>query len=113
MTPRPPFTPEAALAHLLGGIDAGSVVVVSHDDADGRAAAVVLARALEGDRHVEVRLVRRFEDPWSDAFGREIAARQPSALILADLGVHPAAVLRGTPTLVIDHHVPRGWPSDV
>jgi single-stranded-DNA-specific exonuclease len=59
-----------------------------------------------------VRIVGKGEQPWSDAITTELAERRPGGLIVVDLGVRAGALLPGTPTIVIDHHVPTGTPGD-
>lgn len=91
---------------------AGETLLLSHDDADGLASAVVLHRALTAQgRASSIRLVGRFEQAWSARLADEVAARVPSLVIATDLGV-PADVPFNVPTLILDHHVPRGDPSD-
>jgi single-stranded-DNA-specific exonuclease len=59
-----------------------------------------------------LRIVGKGEEPWSEAMRSELAERRPGGLIVADLGVREGALLPGTPTVVIDHHVPTGTPGD-
>ena len=91
----------------------GKPLILGHFDADGLSAVAILARALErSGRPAEIRLVGKGENPWSDALRAELAERAPGGLIVADLGVREGALLPGTPTIVIDHHVPTGTPGD-
>jgi single-stranded-DNA-specific exonuclease len=88
-------------------------LILAHFDADGLSAAAILQRALaRAGYDPGVRIVGKGEQPWSDAMGRELAERRPGGLIVADLGVREGALLPGTPTVVIDHHVPTGRPGD-
>ena len=88
-------------------------LILGHFDADGLSAVAILARALERSRcSAEIRLVGKGENPWSDALRAELAERKPGGLIVTDLGVREGALLPGTPTIVIDHHVPTGTPGD-
>jgi single-stranded-DNA-specific exonuclease len=41
----------------------------------------------------------------------ELAADQPGGLIVTDLGVQAEAILRGVPTVIVNHHVPRSLPG--
>lgn len=92
----------------------GPVVVLSHFDADGLAAAAILVRALErAERNPLPIIVGKGESPWEGEMATRIAATQPGGLIVADLGTRPQAVLPGCPTLIIDHHVPTGDPQAV
>lgn len=89
------------------------VRVLGHNDADGLSAIALLTRALRSAGWIaEPRIVGRGESPWSADMRDELAAAPPAGgLIVADLGVrafHPAP---GTPTVVVDHHVPQGEPE--
>lgn len=86
----------------------------SHDDADGLSSAALLARAWNGASggRPEIRLVGRGENAWDDAFAAELAARDPQALVIADLGVAGRRPVPHRPLAVIDHHVPTGTPPD-
>jgi single-stranded-DNA-specific exonuclease len=87
-------------------------LILGHFDADGLSAAAILYRALTKAGHdPQVRIVGKGEQPWSDAMRSELAERGPGGLIVADLGVRDGALLPGTPTVVIDHHVPTGTPG--
>jgi single-stranded-DNA-specific exonuclease len=88
------------------------VLVLGHFDADGLAATAILLRALErAGRRTAVRIVGRGENPWSDAMRAELAAADAGAVLVTDLGVRDGALKSGTPTAVIDHHVPTGVPE--
>ena len=88
-------------------------LILGHFDADGLSAVAILARALDrSGRPAEIRLVGKGENPWSNALRAELAERSPGGLIVADLGVREGALLAGTPTVLIDHHVPTGTPGD-
>lgn len=95
-----------AFAGAVAGFPPGRPLLLSHDDADGLSSAALLSRALErAGRPVEIRLVGRGENAWSDAMRAELAARTVPALIVADLGLRAQVLRDGTPTVVIDHHV--------
>lgn len=113
---RVPSTPAAvgpAFRDALGLVDPRRpVLVLGHFDADGLSALAILVRALgRMGRPVEARPVGKGESPWSDALREELAARSPGALIVADLGVRPEPILPGVPTILVDHHVPQGFPT--
>jgi single-stranded-DNA-specific exonuclease len=91
----------------------GTVLILGHFDADGLSAAATLSRALTASgRAAPIRLVGKGETPWDDSLRAQLAAHPPAGLIVTDLGVREGAVLPGTPTLLIDHHVPTGTPGD-
>jgi len=89
------------------------VVILTHNDADGLAAAALLARAsLRTYLATRVRILGRGESAWSEAIGDELRKQAVGGLIVTDLGVQPGPIRPGTPTVVIDHHVPFGAPRD-
>ncbi|WP_220149814.1 hypothetical protein [Sphingomonas aracearum] len=102
-----------AMREALARMDAGRpVLVVSHFDADGLAAAAVLVRALAAaGRRVEPLVLGKGETPWDAAVTERLRERAPGGVILADLGTRADPVLPGCATLVIDHHVPTGTPE--
>jgi single-stranded-DNA-specific exonuclease len=88
------------------------VFIISHNDADGLAAAGIFSRALEASgRPVRVRVLKRGETPWSEAVKSEIMAGEPGGLIVADLGTRSGVIVPDLPTLIVDHHVPTGTPE--
>ena len=85
--------------------------ILTHNDADGLATAALLARALARiARCARTRILGRGENPWSEARRAELREEDMAGLIVTDLGVRPGAIKRGTPTILIDHHVPAGSP---
>lgn len=89
------------------------ILILGHFDADGLAATAILARALgRAGRQVEARIVGKGENPWSPELRAELAQRTGLAgLVVTDLGIGEGDVVPGLPTLLIDHHVPRGTPG--
>ena len=104
----------AAFSDGLANFDRNRpLVVLSHFDADGLAAAAILVRASARAGWVPVPLVvGKGETPWDDAVVARVVAHSPGGLIVADLGTKREPVLPGCPTIVIDHHVPTGRPRD-
>lgn len=88
---------------------AGCPLVLGHFDADGLAAVAILKRALGG---ADVRLVGKGENLWSEAIRVELEERRPASIVATDLGVRDGDILPGTPTVLIDHHVPTGTPGE-
>lgn len=87
-------------------------LILAHFDADGLAAAAILQRALTAAGvEAETRIVGKGENPWSEEMRAELAERRPTGLVVADLGVRQGAILAGTFTLILDHHVPAGAPA--
>ena len=104
----------AAAAAFFDRLDrAGRVVVFCHFDADGLAAGALFGRGLRraGFRDVEVLPSGRGESAFSDAARARLAAREPAALVVTDLGVSAIGVLADVPTLYVDHHQPEGTPA--
>jgi single-stranded-DNA-specific exonuclease len=102
-----------AFAAGLAGFDRGRpVLIASHNDADGLAAAAILARAFAAANWPTVtRILGRGENPWSAEFRETVLAQELAGLVVADLGTRAGPILPGVPTMVIDHHVPTGTPS--
>ncbi|RYG24938.1 hypothetical protein EON82_08960 [bacterium] len=95
---------------FLNGLPDGRIVVLADGDVDGLGAACVVWDAL-GNRE------KLFLTPpkGRNAFGDEAAAliveQKPSSLFVLDLGVSPRVIAPGVPTLILDHHHPRGEPE--
>ncbi len=91
----------------------GDVLILTHNDADGLSAGALFARAFDrGGRSWQVRILGRGENPWSEVMRAELKGRDVGGLIVADLGLREGAVMPGTPTVVVDHHVPTGAAGD-
>jgi single-stranded-DNA-specific exonuclease len=105
---------ERTAAFLRGLEPAGRVVVFCHFDADGLGAGALFGRGLRrmGFGDVQVVFSQRGENAFSEGARARLAALQPAALVVTDLGVQSAGVLPGVPTLYVDHHRPEGEPAD-
>ena len=100
------------LRRLLERSADGPLLLLTHDDADGLASAVLLHRALAArGRVARIRTVGRFQQAWGPSIGDEVRTIAPAAVIATDLGVPAHAPFTGVPTLILDHHVPLGAPS--
>lgn len=89
------------------------LLLLSHHDADGLSSAAILARALErAGRRPEVRILGRGENAWSPEMAAALRERPLGGLIVADLGTRSEPLLPGTPTILLDHHVPTGVPEE-
>ena len=101
----------AATSFLAGC--SGGVVVACHNDVDGLASAVIVAKALR-PRGVMVSLLpsRRGEHVHTSAMQARIESLRPTRLIVTDMGMRPGRI-SNVPTLVIDHHAPvSGIPEE-
>jgi single-stranded-DNA-specific exonuclease len=88
------------------------ILLVGHNDADGLSAVAILAQAFTRSKQaVQIRIVGRGESPWSSAFAAEFEDQALGGAIVTDLGLRDGPLLSDLPTLVIDHHVPRGAPQ--
>ena len=100
----------------LGAVPGGGrVVVFCHFDADGLGAGAVFGRALPrlGAPNVTVVSSGRHESAFSDEARERLAALEPDALLVTDLGVNDGGTLDqiGVPVLYVDHHRPSGQPD--
>lgn len=104
-----------AFRDWLGARDPSArLVVFCHFDADGLAAGALFGRGLARLGFSDVRVVSsgRAENAFfSPEASRRLAALEPAALVVTDLGVNAAGVLKGVPTLYVDHHRPEGLPA--
>lgn len=58
-----------------------------------------------------MRILGRGENPWTEAVQIEVRDRDCGGLIVADLGTRAGVIRPSTPTIIIDHHVPLGFPA--
>jgi hypothetical protein len=88
-------------------------VIAADRDVDGLSAAVLLQRGLaRAGRTARVVPARRGEHAHLAPMRARLAALDPGALIVVDMGSRDGTILAHVPTLVLDHHQPRGLPSD-
>ena len=94
--------------------DDGPVLVMGHNDADGLSATAIFLRALrKAGWTAAPRILGRGENPWSAEMAAELAGGpRLGGIIATDLGTRPGAIKPGTPTVIVDHHVPAGTPED-
>ena len=105
-------TQRERFGRAVAGFDRATPIrLLTHNDADGLAAAALLSRAfLRVSLPTRVRILRRGETPWSEAIRGELRGQDVGGLIVTDLGVRPGLIRPETPTVIIDHHVPVGCP---
>jgi single-stranded-DNA-specific exonuclease len=101
-------------AALAGFRRDGPVLVMGHNDVDGLSATAILVRALRGGGWIATpRILGRGENPWSAEMAAELAGGpRLGGIVATDLGTRPGAIKLGTPTVIVDHHVPAGTPED-
>ena len=89
------------------------VLVLGHNDADGLSATALLTRGLRAASwDARPRILGRGENPWSAEMAEELADIRLGGIVATDLGVRPGSIKAGTPTVIVDHHVPTGEPAD-
>ena len=71
---------------------------------------MVRGLAVAGYGAVTVEAKRKGESAWLPEVLARMAALEPEALMVLDLGSRPDAMLPGVPTVLIDHHMPGGVP---
>ena len=103
----------AAFKRALAQFDARTPpLVLAHNDADGLSAAAIFHHLFaRQERPARVRLLGRGENPWAEPVRTELSRTVAGGLIVADLGVRAGRVMEGTPTILVDHHVPAGTPE--
>jgi single-stranded DNA-specific DHH superfamily exonuclease len=92
---------------------AGRVVVACDRDVDGLTAGLLVARTLErlGGAVPALAPAGKGEHAHAPAMRARLAALSPTHLVVVDMGSRAGEILRGVPTLVVDHHQPRGFPD--
>ena len=90
------------------------MIVAPHGDVDGLSAAVLVIRALErmGGRPI-VCLPEKGSHVHAPAMRERLASFEADGLIVLDMGSRRGPIVRGVPTVVIDHHDAREIPDDV
>lgn len=117
MVPPPVLFPADAATAFRGAMNRFDPerppLILGHFDADGLSATAILARALgRAGRPADIRILGKGENPWSPDLRAGLADRRPGGLIATDLGVQAGDIVAGLPTVLIDHHVPRGIPGE-
>jgi single-stranded-DNA-specific exonuclease len=98
-------------AALAASDPAKPILILGHHDADGLSSAAILLRTFQRiGRDARVRLLGGGENVWSTAMASELSGQDIGGLIVADLGTRAEPPLPGTPTVILDHHVPTGVP---
>lgn len=111
--PAPPEALEAGRAFLAA--PRSRWLLCPDGDVDGLTAGLLVHRTLErlGAENIAVELLHKGERLHSETFLERLRAHAPDAVVLADQGSRPESLLAGVPTLVIDHHQPKGFAPEV
>lgn len=88
----------------------GRAVVLTDGDVDGLGAACVVWDAL-GEREKTFLTSPKGRNAFGEETAVLVAAQEPKSLFVLDLGVSPRVIAPGIPTLILDHHHPRGEPE--
>lgn len=95
---------------FLQDLPDGKVVVLADGDVDGLGAACVVWDAL-GDRPKSLLTPAKGRNAFGDETAALVAAEKPASLFVLDLGISPRVIVPDVPTLLLDHHHPRGEPA--
>jgi single-stranded-DNA-specific exonuclease len=95
---------------FLAGLPEGKAVVLADGDVDGLGAACVVWDAL-GEREKAFLTPPKGRNAFGDETAALVSAQAPKSLFVLDLGVSPRVIAPGVPTLILDHHHPRGEPE--
>ena len=96
--------------NFLQSLPDGKAVVLADGDVDGLGAACVVWDAL-GDRPKTFLTPPKGRNAYGDETAALVAAEAPTNLFVLDLGLSPRPIAPGVPTLILDHHHPRGEPE--
>jgi single-stranded-DNA-specific exonuclease len=110
--PVPPTVLEQGRSFMRSAATAKNVVVACDKDVDGLTSGLIVFRALEqgGAKKIQIIPARKGEHAHSESMRMRLAECQPDALIVTDMGARGGDILPGVPTLIIDHHQPKGYP---
>jgi hypothetical protein len=90
------------------------VIVAPHGDVDGLCAAVLVIRALERTGGIPiVCLPEKGSHVHTPAMRDQLASIEADGLIVLDMGSRSGPIVRGLPTIVVDHHDAREVPDGV
>ncbi len=111
--PADPAALEAA-RRLLRTPARGPCVIASDRDVDGLTAALISRRALArlGAEEITIVVAGKGEHAHHPDMQARLRSERPSRLVVVDMGSRGAPILPGVPTVVVDHHQPRGLPPD-
>ncbi len=95
---------------FIDGLPDGKVVVLADGDVDGLGAACLVWDAV-GSRERSFLTPPKGRNAFGDEAAALVAAQNPGSLFVLDLGINDRVIAPGVPTLLLDHHHPRGEPE--
>jgi len=112
--PVPLDTLEQGRAFLRSAVKAERIAILCDKDVDGLTSGLIVRRALEklGAKNISVFPAHKGEHAHSDELRARARAFNPDCLIITDMGARGEVILPGVPTLIVDHHQPKGFPPD-
>ena len=109
--PLPLEATQAFQAAIMAFDRAAPVLILCHNDADGLSAGALFARAFAAAGwQARTRVVGRGESLGSPEMRAELAAIPAGGVVITDLGVQSTLPKPGTPTVIVDHHIPGAPP---
>lgn len=96
---------------FLAGLPPGKSVILADGDVDGLGAACVVWDALK-DREKTFLTAPKGLNAFNPVTAERVQAENPASLFVLDLGVKDFDIAPGVPTLILDHHHPRGAPEN-
>lgn len=97
-------------ARFVTDLPNGKSIVLADGDVDGLGAASVVWDAL-GEREKVFLTSPKGRNAFGDETAALVSHENPASLFVLDLGVSPRVIAPGVPTLILDHHHPRGEPD--
>lgn len=103
---------ESGRQFLLDAAKLKHITIACDKDVDGLTSGTIMLRALEkmGSKNVRIFPAHKGEHAHSDSMRTRLSASHPEVLIVTDMGARPEPILPGIPTLIVDHHLPKGYP---
>ena len=105
---------EAFKAFLSRCPPSARTLIISHSDADGIGAGVIMHKTLErlGFKDFSTLITGKGQNAYTPLTKKQAAEFSPERLFVLDLGCKEEPVVPGVPALFIDHHRPYGVPPE-
>jgi single-stranded-DNA-specific exonuclease len=112
--PVPASILERVRSFLRSVTSAKRVVIACDKDVDGLTSGLIVFRTLEqlGAKNIQLIPARKGEHAHSESMRARLLECQPEVLIVTDMGARSGDIVAGIPTLIIDHHQPKGYPPN-